>query len=627
MTAAALVIALGSGGAQATAKQLAPNASFEAGGEAPDEWDAFRPTGARLTRDAMAARTGCASVRIESDAEGAREYPNFRYTLRGVQPGEIYRASAWARNPGMTDLGGYLTLEPYLGHQRGTFASSEFATAGTEAWRRLSVRLMVGEGEDSLVVCLVAHGEGTVWFDDVELVREVQAPLACEATEVTVRLRPRRTVCEEFFGFGAQGDYFLTRSCNTRRGVDDRDRQQVLDRVAAMRPAIVRTFFDYQWWEPEEGRQTPAGEAMQDYVGWVRFLQGIGASVILCPWGDYFAYPAWMRDGEQRLPRPEQREAMVRSLVDLVAHLRRVERLDNVRSLCLMNEPDNAGPVRPTPLDEYVRLNRLLDRQLRERGLRDEVFLLGLDECQSGPLDVSDWFRGNLAREVRCYDGLSVHTYRHRYTPGLVPWFGERRKALRAAEKEGRRRPILITESGYGGGTFDNPENGTYEYGLWMADFAVTALREGAAAVLTWCLFDTYYTDTLAQHWGLWQYKDRAWEPRPGFYAWSLLTRYTQAGSRVMRADVRPNAPSLKAVALASPQGALTVLIVNRYARPMTVRLTGGQERTLWKYVYSRESVPTPDWGLIPPSGTLTLGSGEALVLPPEAVAVLTDGP
>ncbi|MBM3472678.1 MAG: hypothetical protein FJX75_05330 [Armatimonadetes bacterium] len=607
------------------AANLAPNASFEAGAEAPGSWDAFRPAGARLSRDANVARSGNASARIDSDAEGAKEYPNFRYTVRDVKPGEVYRASAWALNREMTDIGAYLTLEPYSGAQRGTFASSDFATASTDQWRHLSVRLMVGEGEDSLVVCLVAHGEGTVWFDDVELVRESEAPPESGATEVTLRLRPRTVVCPRFYGFGAQGDYFLTRSCNTSKGVDDADRKLVLDRVAAMRPALIRTFFDYQWWEPEEGRQTPDSEAMRDYVGWVRFLGGIGTSVLLCPWGDYFAYPAWMRDGEQRLPHPDKRDAMVRSLVDLVAYLRRTEGLDDVRFLCLMNEPDSAFPVRPTPLDEYVRLNRLLDRMLRDRGLRDEVFLLGLDECQSGPLEVSDWFRTNLARESRCYDGLSVHTYRHRYTPAFVPWFAGRQHALTAAQTDGRWRPILITESGYGGGTFDNPENGKYEYGLWMADFAVTALREGAAAVLTWCLFDTYYTDELAQHWGLWQYKDHGWEPRPGFYAWSLLTRYTRAGSRVIRVDAVPSAPSLRATALLSPDGKLTVLIVNRYPRPITVRLTGGPERTLREYVYSAESIPTPDQRMIPPSGTLRAWGTEALVVAPQSFVLFTD--
>ena len=604
---------------------LATNPSFEAGVETPEGWEAFRPVGARLTRDANVAHSGNASARIDSDAEGAKEYPNFRHTVRDVRPGEVYRASVWALNREMTDIGAYLTLEPYSGNQRRTFASSDFATAGGDQWRQLSVRLMVGEGEDSLVLCLVAHGEGTVWFDDVELVRESEAPAESGASEVTLRLRPRSVVCPRFYGFGAQGDYFLTRSCNTDRGVDDRDRELVQGRVAAMRPQLIRTFFDYQWWEPEEGRQTPDSEAMRDYVGWARFLQGIGASVILCPWGDTFAYPAWMRDGEQRLPRPEKRDAMVRSLVDLVEHLRRGEGLASVRFVCLMNEPDSAFPVRPTPLEEYVRLNRLLDRMLRERGLRDEVFLLGLDECQSGPLDVSDWFRDNLAREFRCYDGVSVHTYRHRYTPAFVPWFAGRKELLGSTETDGRDRPILITESGHGGGTFDNPENGKYEYGLWMADFAVTALHEGAAAVLTWCLFDTYYTDTLEQQWGLWQYKDRGWEPRPGFYAWSLLTRYTRAGSRVIRVEMEPNAPSLRAVALVSPEGKLTVLLVNQYARPVTVRLTGGPHRTVRRYVYSHESVPTPDRGLIPPSGTLAVGGSDVLAVAPQSFVLLTD--
>ena len=45
----------------------------------------------------------------------------------------------------------------------------------------------------------------------------------------------------------------------------------------------------------------------------------------------------------------------------------------------------------------------------------------------------------------------------------------------------------------------------------------MTALREGAAGALMWCLGDTYYTDQdiHRQRWGLWRYKDEGWEPRP----------------------------------------------------------------------------------------------------------------
>ena len=99
----------------------------------------------------------------------------------------------------------------------------------------------------------------------------------------------------------------MTAPFNRKNGVTDADIALMHDRVRRMRPHIVRTFFDYQWWEPEPGRQTPNSERMQDYVAWLSFLNEIGGQVMLSPWGDYFAYPAWMRDGQNRLPNASTR--------------------------------------------------------------------------------------------------------------------------------------------------------------------------------------------------------------------------------------------------------------------------------------------------------------------------------
>jgi len=66
------------------------------------------------------------------------------------------------------------------------------------------------------------------------------------------------------------------------------------------------------------------------------------------------------------------------------------------------------------------------------------------------------------------------------------------------------------------------------------------------------------------------------------------------------------------------------VLVVNQYARPISVRFTDRPERALREYVYSRETVPTADGGLIPASGTLRVGA-DALLVAPQSFVVLAD--
>ncbi|MBI2302012.1 MAG: hypothetical protein HYU66_24170 [Armatimonadetes bacterium] len=607
----------------ALATNLAGNPSFETGQGVPDGWERYQYPGTSLTRDVTVARGGSASAHATSDAEGAREYPCFRCNLTTVAVGEEYEGSAWARTRWTDGLGGDVTLEVMRAGKRLCFMQSEVTGAGDHDWMRLHVRAMVPDGADALVLALVAHGVGEVWFDDAELVRTREAPPAFTGDRVSLRVRPEHTLCARLDGLGAHGDFLLTRECNTQHGVDERDRELILRRVEAMRPHLVRTLFDYQWWEPAEGRQTPDSEALRDYVMWVRFLKRLGTAVLVHPWGDYFAYPAWMRDGTSRLPRPEKRDAMVRSLVDFVEFLRRDQGLDNVQYLSLMNEPDSDA-LRSVTLDEYLRLNHLLDRLLRERGLRRQIRLLGADECQSGPSELSPWYAGCAARGLPLWDSMSVHTYRHQYVPNLEPWLAQRQGLLRGSGK-----PLLVTEFGYGGETFRNWENDKYEYGLFLADFAVTALRGGASAALMWCLGDTYYTTDLRQEYGLWHFKDQGWEPRPGFYAWSLLTRYTRRGSRVVAVESPAEAPDVRAVALVSARGELTVLVVNRYPQAVQVTLRLGLARpaALRVYRYSREGVPTADRGMIAASGELGFDKGAEVrfELPAEALAVATE--
>jgi hypothetical protein len=62
----------------------------------------------------------------------------------------------------------------------------------------------------------------------------------------------------------------------------------------------------------------------------------------------------------------------------------------------------------------------------------------------------------------------------------------------------------------------------------------------------------------------------------------------------VVAVDVDPPAHSVRAVALHAPNGELTLLMVNRYGRPLKATLQVGLEREvlLRLYRYTRENVP-----------------------------------
>jgi len=574
----------------ADARSLLRNGSFEDAQFLKDGWAAYAWGGATLERDTGVARTGSASVRMDLPANAASEYPAYKYRINGVKPGACYSGSVWARTKDATGLGGYAVIEFYAadGH-RISFAQGNYTGTGTTGWHELRVSGFVPANATGLALALVAHGTGKIWFDDAGLRLTQPPPPAFTGEAVLLTVRPNRVLCDRLWGFGAQGDFFLTLPANTNHGVREADVQRVFRRVAEMRPHVIRTFFHYCWWEPEEEKHTPDSPEMRDYVRWVRFLKGIGTDVLLTPWGDCFAYSPWMGAGRSRLPAPEKREAMVRSLVDLIAHLRRNEGLTNVHYVALMNEPANDWTRQPPPA-EFVRLNRILDRMLRERGLRAEVQLLGVDDCCGSPTVATEWYQAVVGTGTDYADAISVHTYDHQYVPALVPWLEDRFRILRTTSPR-RSVPVVVTEFGYGGETYKNHENGKYEYGLFLADFAITALRERAAGALMWCLMDTYYGDQK-QEYGLWRHGEEGWSPRPGYYAWSLITRYTRPGSKVLAVFVSPPAFNVRSVALQAPDGALTCLIVNRYPRAIRARVrlpsAAGQADV---FTYNRETV------------------------------------
>ena len=277
------------------------------------------------------------------------------------------------------------------------------------------------------------HTEGRAWFDDAELIK-VSDPDSFTGTQVTVQVHPDRVLNPNFLGFGCHGDNLLHSSYNTTRGVTEADQQLVRDRVAAMRPKIMRLLFDYKWWEPERGRQASDTTILQGIVDWISFLQSIDCDVLIHPWGDQFAYSKWMlpRDDpnwwthrDSRLPVPGERDAMVRSLADFVRYLRQEQQLSNVRYVCLMNEPENDFR-RPTPPDEFVRLTRLLKQCLEERGLDQDVLLLGPDDCIAQHDGTSLWWRQTVPGTLDVLDGFSSHTYKHRDTRMLRTWIGDR---------------------------------------------------------------------------------------------------------------------------------------------------------------------------------------------------------
>lgn len=633
----------------AQAENLLANPSFEeqadltAETSRPAAWEAWSYPGTQLTQVTDVSRTGSASARIIVEPDGTEAFPLYCRRF-SVQPGERYRGSIWARTDQVRSSWGPQLNFEFLDANgvRLPYVDGGQAGGGTHDWVPLTAEAFVPPGAAQMLFCAFAHGPGTVWLDDADLQR-IGEPDRFAGNSVSLRVHTQQIRNTDFLGFGCHGDNFLSLDFNVNRGVTDADQARMKERVRAMRPALMRLFFDFKWWEPVEGRSEPANPRLVALLDWIRFLQSIHCDVLIHPWGDQFAYsdwmkpaqdPHWWQHADSRLPIPAKRDAMVRSLADFLHFAYVTQELHNIKYVALMNEPENDFR-RPTPAEEFVRLNRLLARYLAERGLSDQISLLGPDDCIGPVHGRSLWWNQTVPEAIDVFGGFSSHTYKHRDTRLLGPWVADRLRHVAQLDPAGPRRPLLITEFGYvglQGSTFENSENRSYEYGLFMGDFAIAVLNSGASAALNWCLFDQYYDATHCQRQGLWQFKDQAWKPRPAFYSWSVINRYTQAHSRVVTAELSPACEQLRAAAIIAPNGHLTIMLVNRYDREIQVQLViddSSVERSLRTFRYTPQTLSSAGESLPQESSTenLPANGSVSISLPAQTFALLTDIP
>ena len=221
--------------------------------------------------------------------------------------------------------------------------------------------------------------------------------------------------------------------------------------------------------------------------------------------------------------------------------------------------------------------------------------------------------------------------------PYVGAWIKNRADLLKTASK---RTDLIVGEFGMYGeenGTYWQPKTLTYEYGLFIGAFSLTAINEGASQILYWNLTDTYVTldnsgmspgdDNFRTGYGLWQYKDKNWEAKPGYYSFSLLSSKTAAGDTVY--PVASDIDTVFSSAFVSPSGELTLAVVNiNDDADYTVTVDIGKDftgKTLKYYEFSKSALPD-DSRLIPACNAVTVENGQAVFyVPAGGIAVVSE--
>lgn len=240
-----------------------------------------------------------------------------------------------------------------------------------------------------------------------------------------------------------------------------------------------------------------------------------------------------------------------------------------------------------------------LDAELNKRGFRNKIQIVGPDATGYG----SDWV-DSIALDPKfahIMDLYEIHFYadaKDIESGKFENMLGTIKDRIAKEDANGAHKKFFIGEAGMATG--HAPKNdqqqliGTFQYGVWMADYAAEAMDAGLGGLSAWDLDDAMHIDTrkpgdnnirnfLWKEWGFWDsYAKEKGKPelmnlRPWYYTWSLLSKYMPPHSKVLKVldPLPPVGVRCTAIKLrASNKTYYTFLIVNDAAKSNNITLT-----------------------------------------------------
>jgi hypothetical protein len=465
-------------------------------------------------------------------------YPHLSQTI-DVSPGDLVSASAKARGVDVKNgAGAYMVIEFFDAEsKRVSFGQPNMASKDGE-WTELRVQAVMPVEAVTARVALILNGTGAAEFDAVSVEREPMVfATAPPDGPVTITITDE-VVCESFRGFGAEDDGWFYNSENADHGVTEDDIQLREKRIESMHLDWVRMFFWYKDWNPSGDWETFTFDSpnMESHYRTLDLYQrlGIYVDVTGVEWGveDPYGNP----------------EAASNAIGALFEHLIKVKGYTCVQEWTLTNEPNGYFIRAGYDFERFVQLHQLVRAEFERRGL--DIRIVGSDETNGGfP------FFEQCVNDDRYFD-LVDYFASHRYFPyadrvTAPAFFDERLDVLRGKRP---RKDLVIAEFGFQddrSGALVNPLMETYPYAVWTAAFVIDGLNRGVAGFSIWCLHEVYYPGNGFMNYGLWDYKDNDWQPRPVYHAWSNFSKGCGAGD------------SVRACVSSSPAHVIGVLVGN----------------------------------------------------------------
>ena len=485
----------------------------------------------------------------------------------------------------------------------------------------------------------------------------LSAAIACSSASYEVRT-PLSSTGVRLEGLGVELDpHFLSQNVTRNDGATPEDWKNIVERrVEMMNIQRFRVMLQPHWWEPvndnsdpqvtDESKFTFDSPEMKSVYAVLDLAERTGAGVTLVLWGCP-AYCSYVEDGVasqgQRhflcnkngtnwVTAPEDNEEFAENFSAVVKHLIEVKGYKCVKEITPFNEPDG-NVCEP---DQYIQIIKALDRHFRKDGIRDKVRFNVSDNT-----DCRRFFLKECADNLADYaDIFNSHTYMCGYECPNSYAYGWEKDNIDVVRKTGKNHFVGEFGSNLCVGASRQMDINWYKRGVLITRNCLNFLNAGAVGASYWSLIDQYYNRNASygemQQLGLWRYKksvyqgadaegcEEDYQPRPNYYAYSLLTRFVRKGDEVYPLDLQ-NEYAVGSAFL-SEDGDWTYVFANGSEEDLEFNLFNANDKNLGEYDiyrYTEDGLPKDD-SMISPCGSLKpSGKSYRISLPAQIVLLL----
>ncbi|RII31395.1 MAG: hypothetical protein CXR30_00865 [Geobacter sp.] len=425
-------------------------------------------------------------------------------------------------------------------------------------------------------------------------------------------------VTKNFLGFGAEWDTYYYNGYN----ISDKDFKLITDRISNMKLPIVRIMVLGKYCYLGNGKYNWNSDSMISIYKQLDFCQKEGIKVIVCAWGAGYNPNDWLKIHDVSGVDDPKYADVVGTIMD---YLLNTKGYTCIKYFSTINEPDLQ--LRNNWGMWLKCMNNFADN-FKRHGLTHKLILLGPEITES---NADNWLKNSSVQLSSLLGVYSLHLYASRNlvkSGGLESIILKNMKYVSNSNSVAASKPFFITEAGMSDDfkpPYGNPHISDFQYGIFMADYAVQAARAGSSAILAWMLDDNSHKDF---YWGMWANKIDNFKIRPWYYAWSLLSRIFPNGATVYRVEQPKDIRILVARIHGSTDEYWSICLVNRASSYKTMGIKVPEAKnTLFSYFNYYSNASTNDVDFFNKSVIKMRSdiSGSIIVnCPPNSIVVLT---